>query len=118
VPLRRREVPGTSTKARVASLQVAIPAKVSFFFSPISFIFVSSSFSLGFCFRFSLARYLLSGAYVLMEEKLPKYVVPDLTNCKVRGLQSLVGRIFVQVSLFVACVWISIIFWVANLHKN
>ncbi len=70
------------------------------------------------CIRFSLARYLLSGAYVLMEEKLPKYVVPDLTNCKVRGLQSLVGRIFVQVSLFVACVWISIVFWVANVHKN
>jgi hypothetical protein len=45
-------------------------------------------------------------------------VVPDLTNCKVRGLQSLVGRIFVQVSLFVACVWISIVFWVANVHKN
>ncbi len=55
---------------------------------------------------------------MLMEEKLPKYVVPDLTNCKVRGLQSLVGRVFVQVSLFVACVWISIVFWVANLHKN
>jgi hypothetical protein len=43
-------------------------------------------------------------------------VVPDLTNCKVRVLQNLVGRIFVQVSLFVACVWISF-FW-GYLHKN
>jgi hypothetical protein len=66
----------------------------------------------------STGRHTSKGAYVLMEEKLPKYVVPDLTNCKVRGLQSLVGRIFVQVSLFVACVWISIVFWVANVHKN
>jgi hypothetical protein len=47
------------------------------------------------CIRFSLARYLLSGAYVLMEEKLPKYVVPDLTNCKVRGFRvSLEGFLF------------------------
>jgi large subunit ribosomal protein L41 len=32
----------------------------------------------------STGRHTSKGAYVLMEEKLPKYVVPDLTNCKLK----------------------------------
>jgi hypothetical protein len=29
-----------------------------------------------------------AGGYVLMDEKLPRYIVPDLTNCKVYTVSS------------------------------
>lgn len=35
--------------------------------------------NLDLCFEWDLC----SGGYVLMDEKLPRYIVPDLTNCKV-----------------------------------
>lgn len=37
---------------------------------------------------------LCTGSYVLMDEKLPKYIVPDLTNCKVRSCGLALSVIF------------------------